>query len=167
MRRPDIPYRYLPERNLARQQRDLSVERRLRFLSRRVRYPSATRTAELDLANTTTGVSAVYLSIVVDPGMWFVAAAGNVNFESGTNGEESGTLTVTAYSALTGASLGVVMQPQSRRDGGITDVRMALASFDVLHADERVRLDLTVSSGTVGAAKAVQLANLRIYAIPL
>ena len=162
-----MPSRHLPEMGRARQQRDLSVERRLRFLARRTRYPSVSRSTSLDQIDVNTGSTAVYLSLTVDRGGWLILASLNIFFEAGTNGEESATMTVFAYAEESGDLLATVTLVRWRRDGGITDIREQMSNFAHYRAEERTRFDLQVSVATVGPSLQAELHNLQLIAVPL
>jgi hypothetical protein len=167
-----MSYRQLPEAGRARQQRDIDVARQLRFLQRRVRFPGHHRMAEEDLVVTSTPGFATYLSIEVTPGAWEITAQVGLNWENGINEQMMADMFVTTFDVETGASLGPTIEVGFAHCAQVPAIgpfliRQPMFGMSPLNAEVTTRLDLVVSSSTVGPARQLRLTSLLLHAAPV
>ena len=171
-----MPYRQLPERGRAREQRDLKIAQRVRMLERRTRYPGARRIVEVASVTVSTAgpTSAAYLQMAVDRGSWLVNAGFNYVCVDDNNAYESVNAEIQVRDSL-GAVADDPVGPPAKwtmrgvaRTGG-SAVRQPFTLFGHGHWEEPVTLELVITVGatTNPAAHDVDLTDMCMLATPL
>ena len=154
--RAQLMDRQLLEMGRALRQRILKLERDVRFLRRRVRFPGATQALTLADLNSVSvpGITTVVGSIDVDPGRWLAITEAALFKSTGFNGTEGLTITqriIRLHDGVTQSAASMTNKSAYTANGSATSMTIPVSFVRAysLEASSRVQMEiLTMRDGT-------------------
>lgn len=163
-----MAYRRLIEVARAREQLDLDMLRRLRFLERRVRFPGHVRTVSIETLGTNVPTIQTIATLSVGAGAWHVTAACDV-FYPAVADDEAITVSIDAHDQDTGSLLAHVdnRQTGNPNTGTATTASLSVVLVGYFASVVPAQLRMNVALSTSGASHAAVLNRIKMIAAPV
>ena len=145
------------------------MQRRLRALERRARYPGSRRVREAASVAASTGTTVIPLTLNIDQGSWIINAGCNLVYTPTNNAQESANVSLNAYDQISGEPLDQPGPPARwiMRGTAGAGVTQPFTLFGHGHYGGPARIELRVILGASGTAHPVKIENICLQASPM